>query len=51
MVGRPLKGPQAIDGFISAMEYPTGIIVTIKEIRRMLMKKAFERDVRYSCDD
>lgn len=51
MVSRPLKGPQEREGVISAMEYPTGMIVTMKETRSTVMKRALDREVRYSWDD
>ena len=51
MVSSPLKGPQASDGLISAMEYPTGMMVTMKDTSRMEMKRALEREVLYSWED
>lgn len=48
MVGRTKKGPQETEGFNSAIENPTGIMVTTKDIRRMVINNELDRDVRYN---
>lgn len=46
MAGSSLKGPHPTEGVSSTNEYPTGIMVTMNDIKRMEMNNALDREVR-----